>query len=610
MPAAPPSATAGGRPGDGDQGHAPPPAAATRGRRPARRGRRRLGVVLLVTGAVVVGLLAWAGVALLGLRGAASAAAAHVRDVEAALTSGDTPGALAAGRAAAAQTARAHHLADAPPLRLASHLPVTGPLLTDTRHLAAAGDVAIGGGAVPVLEVLDRLGADGGGLLRADGSIDVDAVTGASRVVHRAHRALVTAQARASAVDPGRFPPAARTPVIAARDGMTGLTSALARADLVLAAAPDALGARGERSYLVVFQNPAEVRPTGGLFGTWASLHVVDGRVHLTRVGANDDFTGVRAPTSGLGPEQRAYYGERPVRLTNANLSPDFTVAAPLLVSAWESLGRTTPDAVVAVDPQGMAPLLGDATLEVPGGPDVSAATVVDVLLRQVYVDLAGDDGARTRYLSDVVRTVFARALDGGALTPGALRAVAGAARDGHVLAWSAEPALQDALVGAGIAGELPHAVPGAARVHLTNVDGSKLDYYLDLDVRTTCPADGAPASMVATLRQDAPATVPAYVASKLAGPTGAAGDATTHTLQVALYLAGDSAPGAVDVAGSPVGTSSGSEAGWRWARFDVELPRGEEVVVTAPIADIALTDVSVQPLVREAGVDVAPCSR
>lgn len=570
-------------------------------------------MALLVAGAAVVVLLVWAGAALLGLRSAAQVAAGHAREVSTALQDADTASALAAGRAAAEATARAHDRAEALPLRLGSRLPLGGPLLTDTRALVAAADTAVGAGALPVLEVADRLGADGGaGLLREDGSIDVDALAGAALVVEDAAEALDGADERAAAVDPDRFPASMRPQVVAAREGIAAVSDALSLVGPALTVAPDALGARGPRSYLVVFQNPAELRPTGGLFGTWASVDVDEGRVRLSGVGANDDFTGVRSPASGLGPEQRAYYGDGPVRLTNANLSPDFTVAAPLLVGAWEELGRPAPDAVVALDPQGMAPLLGRGSLEVPGGPAISADTVVDVLLRQAYRDFAdGDGAARDRYLSNVVGTVFEQALGGGALTPTTLSGVADAARRGHLLAWSPVAPLQAVLEGAGLAGALPDPGPGAARVHLTNVDGSKLDYFLTLDAATTCPGEDGPASIVLRLRNDAPASVPPYVASKLPGASAP----TTHTVQVALYLGSDGDPAqaaartTVDVAGTSVRAATGAEAGWGWTRFDVDLPRGEDVEVTAATGGGALSEVSVQPMVRPAGVDVAPCA-
>ncbi len=231
----------------------------------------------------------------------------------------------------------------------------------------------------------------------------------------------------------------------------------------------------------------------------------------------------------------------------------------------------------------------------------------MDVLLRQAYRDLADDDGARDRYLSNVVGTVFEQALGGGALTPATLTGVLDAARGGHLLAWSADAALQEALAGAGVAGSLPEPERGAAQVHLTNVDGSKLDSFLTLDEATACPRDGAPASLVLRLRNDAPATVPPYVTSKLAGASAP----TTHTVQVALYLGAGPGPSRTDVdgGGTGVATASGTEAGWGWTRFDVDLPRGEDVVVTATTGGRALSEVSGQPMVVPAGVDVAPCA-
>ena len=38
-------------------------------------------------------------------------------------------------------------------------------------------------------------------------------------------------------------------------------------------------GADGPRDYLLVFQNNAEIRATGGLPGSWARLHAEDGKL-------------------------------------------------------------------------------------------------------------------------------------------------------------------------------------------------------------------------------------------------------------------------------------------------------------------------------------------
>ena len=46
---------------------------------------------------------------------------------------------------------------------------------------------------------------------------------------------------------------------------------------------PALLGGSGPRDYLLVFQNNAELRATGGLPGVMSLIHAENGRVDITR---------------------------------------------------------------------------------------------------------------------------------------------------------------------------------------------------------------------------------------------------------------------------------------------------------------------------------------
>jgi hypothetical protein len=571
--------------------------------------------VLLPLGLVVLALLVWAGVAGHQLRAHALAAAGHVGEVEAAVAGRDTAAALSAARAAAGETAQARHASSALPLRLLSHLPVTGPLLTDGRTLVEATDLAVGRGALPLLEVAARLGdpaqagagVAGAGLL-ADGRVDVAALAGSSSAVHAAAQALLTAREQVGALDPAAFPRQVRDEVEQVQRGIGALASGAETADAALAVLPAALGADGPRSYLVVFQNPAEARPTGGIVGTWALVGVDAGAVSLTETGSNDELADVAGSAAGLSAEQQALYGSTTVRVQNANLSPDFAVAGRLLAEMWVGLGRPAPDAVVAVDPQGMAPLLaGRGDIAVPGGPVISADTVVDVLLRRVYEQFADDNQGRKQYLATVVGTVFADALGGGAFTPEVLSGLVRAGREGHVLAWSSRAPEQAALLRAGLGGTLRSPAPGAVGVYFTNVDASKLDYYLGGALRTARGCEVAATGdeeLVLELTNDAPEVVPEYVSNKLPGRA-----VTTHTTQVALYLPPGRGVASLGVDDAPVPFSAGTEAGWSWVRLDVDVPRGAAVRLRVQLTgDAPVTEVRTQPLVRPLGVDLAAC--
>jgi hypothetical protein len=94
---------------------------------------------------------------------------------------------------------------------------------------------------------------------------------------------------------------------------------------------PGILGWDGPRRYLILTQNPAELRPTGGLIGSFGVITFDRGRVTERRfqpVGDLDlpwDFPFIKPPTALasylLGPKQ-------PWQLADSNWSPDFPTSA------------------------------------------------------------------------------------------------------------------------------------------------------------------------------------------------------------------------------------------------------------------------------------------
>jgi Protein of unknown function (DUF4012) len=199
--------------------------------------------------------------------------------------------------------------------------------------------------------------------------------------------------------------------------GVRELADRTAALDQLMQVLPSMLGADEPPEYLVVFQNLAEARPTGGIVRAWALVDIAEGRPTLADDGANDD----------LALSQ------------NVNLSPHFPQAAQLLSDLWVAQDRAAPDGVVSLDPAAFAALLqGRGRVDVAGGPSVTSDTLVDVVLRQVY-EIYGEDQeeARTAYLSRLTGAVFGRVLD-DVLAPGQLFA-----RPGGCCHPAASPAVE-----------------------------------------------------------------------------------------------------------------------------------------------------------------------
>lgn len=139
----------------------------------------------------------------------------------------------------------------------------------------------------------------------------------------------------------------------------------LARVDDLLQAAiaaPELLGGRGPKLYLLVPENPWDLRATGGFIGTAALLRIDHG--HLTLSSTSSDrvdlgrTTYIPPPLPLLTYEHFSNWYYR-----DANWEPDFPTSAALLryfywLGQREHISRP-PDGVIAFDSSLLSPLLG-----------------------------------------------------------------------------------------------------------------------------------------------------------------------------------------------------------------------------------------------------------
>jgi hypothetical protein len=299
---------------------------------------------------------------------------------------------------------------------------------------------------------------------------------------------------------------------------LSSLTGTAARAATLL---PPMLGADGPRTYLVLFQNPTEVRATGGMPGAFVVVRADQGAITIVDQGASAaDLGTFPEPVLPLDPAQVALYSDKLGKFpADITFTPHFPTAATLAREMYRLRSGTTVDGVLATDPVALSYLLAaTGPVPVPEGPPLTAANAVPVLLAEAYVRMSS---ARDKdlYFAAAARAVF-EALAGGAANPaGALSALARAAGERRLLVWSAHPDEQRGLAGTVLEGAMP-TEDGAnpqVGVFLNDGSGAKLDYYLTtaatLDT-VACRDDGrAELSLRVTLGSTAPSDgLPSYV--------------------------------------------------------------------------------------------------
>jgi Protein of unknown function (DUF4012) len=123
-----------------------------------------------------------------------------------------------------------------------------------------------------------------------------------------------------------------------------------------LAVAPVVLGLNGPSSYLMLLQNPAELRATGGFIGAYGVVTVSKGTVHSRFASSNvlpREIDSVSPPL----PEA-LYTAEEAWIFRDSNWSPDFPLSARL--ARWfygEDTGHWIPGVIAVVD-TAFAPIL------------------------------------------------------------------------------------------------------------------------------------------------------------------------------------------------------------------------------------------------------------
>ncbi len=420
---------------------------------------------------------------------------------------GDHAAAALGFRRAVAAFDKAHEKLNAPTLSGGLLVPGLAPNLRAARTLAAVGrDLAHAGNGVTSVVDPESLQVIGGRL-------PLDEVRRVTPALESGARTLDRALATLRSLDDPYLLPVVSDTLQRIERQMARSTGEARRGVTAAKLAPAVFGGDSPRTYLLVVQNNAELRATGGLIGNWGLLHAVDGKVSVDRLQRtslwNERLRALANPTIDAPPDYHERYDlQQPERgLQSVNLSPDFPTVARVLTSLAPQVGVGEIDGVMAVDPLGLAALLElTGPVQVEDWPEpVSAANVVDVTLRDAYATFA-ETPERAEFLGDVAQVVVDEATEGSLGVPARVAKVLGrAAHENHVMLAFTRPAEQRLARELGVSGEIASLRSDALAVNTQNAGANKIDYYLrrriDYRVHLDPDAGGRAANVTARVR-------------------------------------------------------------------------------------------------------------
>ena len=573
--------------------------------RPRRRPRFWviLGLLVVVAAIVAIGIVITVNV--FTAKGELEAAVPLAPKLENAISHGDE---AQAGKLAAQfqqHTTSAAAAVNTPFYAIGAALPGIGPNLDAIRTVVHAADGLAHDGVTPASTLPVH------SLKPIHGKIDLGALSEASPIVHRAAAAIDEAASQVGAIRTSGLLPQVASAVDKFNHQLTTIKPVTDGLNSTIDLLPAALGANGPRTYLLVFQNNAELRALGGNPAALLEISIDNGTFKVAQQANSENFR--HQADIPVSSQVSAVYGNVIGSIIqNTTMVPDFPTVGGYAQKFWEDRYGTKVDGVLSFDPIALSSLLKvTGPVKLNTGDTLTSGDAVKLLLSTVY-DRYRVPADQDAFFAKVSAAMFNIVVSGKGSFNGLATAFNTSIADRRLLLWSADSTEESAIANAGAAGTLPTDNTEATTVGawINDFTFAKMDYYLDAKItaQASCAAD--PYSITQTLTNSAPkgtGVLPPYVTG-VSYPDGVIHNDAVFTGPVGSTLA------TVTVGGKTVEpTGSGVIDGRPVVRVAVTVAPGTTTVVGATFTPVDGASkklvVRSTPMVRSTPITITPCS-
>lgn len=427
-------------------------------------------------------------------------------------------------------TAAARSAASDPVWVAAQSLPWIGSNFRAASEVTTSIDDVAQLGAVPLVDVFQTL--DWISLAPRPDGMDLSPLADARPKIQAAAQAVSQSSIRLFAIETSGLLPEVADQLVTARDQLDALKDGLTAAADVAQIAPRMMGHDQPKQFLVLVQNNAEARATGGIPGALAILRLHQGQIVLESQTSAAGL-GAFSPQIPLDASQESIYSKRlGIYMQDVNLTPDFPTSAHIAHSMWSERTGVKVDGVISVDPVALQYLLEatgpvkmtesvDPVVAKAGLPtELTAQNVVSTLLSDVYTRIDAPF-IQDAYFSAAAKQIFDVVASGEGNPEKLISGLVRGVEESRIHVWSADPQHQTVIarypLGGSIAG--PSVSPAQFGVYFNDGTGAKMDLYMRRTVQLIkeCPRDGYEQTTVRvtstnTAPADAGTSFPPYV--------------------------------------------------------------------------------------------------
>ncbi|HKT55435.1 MAG TPA: DUF4012 domain-containing protein [Microbacterium sp.] len=589
--------------------------------RSARRRRRRR--IWISVGAVVFVLLVGAGIAgfrfmheVNQVKASLASAQAGIATLSADMKTGDQKKLSATAGQITGDVESAVQIVDGPLWGIAAQVPMVGQNVDAVRRVTRAVNILAENALPPGLEVVSSLNGDkfalkGGGLNLAPFRKAQDAIPD----ITDAFRA---AQGQIAPINQASLMPVVAKPVAQVASLINGATPTLESVQKYLPTLLDIIGGDGKKTYLLIFQNNAEIRATGGNPAASMIMTVDNGK--FKEAGQAGTATFVADGTAGIQFTKlppavtKLYFSSFPKYEANYTMTPNFPTTARLLQDLWKHSSGQKFDGVISIDPVVLSHMLAVAgPVKLATGDTVTSANAVKLLLSDAY-ERYPTGPESDAFFADVSKRVFDHLTSTPWDPTKMLEALTTSAQEQRIYLNFTDPKAQALAVQLGLDGSLQTSVAKTTQLGMYLNDSSvgKLEYHLTSSISAQCNAQARTITEYMTLHNSIPDTILSNYT--LGGRNWRFGlPRTTMILDVVSFAP----PGATIVKTVP---KTGEVADWERSGIEdgntavshtVFVPQGKSITVSytvkLPGGKLGPLDLRHSPTARDTKVTIAP---
>lgn len=320
-----------------------------------------------------------------------------------------------------------------------------------------------------------------------------------------------------SKINPNRYPEKigdkeVRSQLVEALALLDDATKLVTEAKPILQKAPYLLGVDGERTYLLLFQNDKELRPTGGFMTAYSVMKVNKGKIN--NVTSNDIYNldtkykpATPAPEPIVNYIKGPYIQSKNLRLRDMNFDPDFKSSMDLFYKEAGDILNEDIDGIIAVDTHVLVKILDViGEIGVPGFGNFSNKIIADCNCPQViyelesFADVEGpiiwdpvtgkiilrppNSDNRKRIVGPLMNSILSNAMgQPKEKIPGLFEAAFESLLEKHVLFYMLDSESQKAVEDFNVAGRIKDYPGDYLHINDSNLGGRKSNLYVTQEV-------------------------------------------------------------------------------------------------------------------------------